>query len=137
MSEFYNKEDLAAIDDREFAEVEVKWGKAKKLRLRSLDAAEMSDVSEHVYEQTAKQKKVNYNLCVLGQMICDGEGKPLYESIPEGEKAFQKFSPVVIRKLLIEARKLTPITEGDFLALEQVEDIAKNSETPPADSSID
>lgn len=135
MSDFVGKDDFEAVDDREFAEVETPWS-SKKIRLRSLNASEVSEVTEFIYDQTSKQKKCNYNLCMLGQMVCDGEGLPIFSSIEEGEKVLEKRSPKVIKKLLAVARKLTPLTDADWAALEVVEKVAGNSETPPADSSI-
>lgn len=137
MSELFSDADFDAIDDREYAEIETGWSKDKKVRLRSLTAEEFAKCDEFVYEQTQKQKLANLALCLVGQMIVDGENKPIFKSIAQGEAVLSKRNPKFLRKLLKAAQKLTPMSEFDYRELEaEVETAAGNSETPPGDSSI-
>ena len=70
-------------------------------------------------------------------MIVDAENKPIFKTISQGEAALSKRNPKFLRKLLEASRKLTPVSEFDFKALDaEVERVAGNSETPPVDSSI-
>lgn len=138
MSELFN--DAAAFDsieDREYAEIETGWSKEKKVRLRSLTAEEFAKCDEYVFEKTQKQQLANLNLCLIGQMIVDADDKPIFKTIAQGEAALSKRNPKFLRKLIAAARKLTPVTEFDYNAIDaEVENIAGNSETPPGDSSI-
>lgn len=138
MSELFNDVSaFEAIEDREYVEIETGWSKEKKVRLRSLTAEEFAKCDEFVFEQTQKQKLANLTLCLLGQQIVDAENKPIFKSIAQGEAVLAKRNPKFLRKLMEAGRKLTPVSEFDYRALEaEVENIAGNSETPPADSSI-
>lgn len=129
-------EELEALDDRKFKLVNIGPG---HVRLQNLTSAEAFEAEEWCAEQNRKAEELreppySYEISMLVAMLVDGDGDRIYPkaSMKRGYERLGNLSISANKALVRAARELhelPPDVEGD--AEEVIEEIAKNSETPP------
>jgi len=130
-----NLEALNSLNDREFATVATKFG---IFRLQTLTAAEIFETEQWAGKKNKEAEEegldsVGYEGASLVAMLVDEDGHRLFppSKIEEGYQRLFNLSMPVNNALIRAARDLhrLPQVQGDNE--EVIEELAKNSETPP------
>lgn len=130
-------DELEGFDDRKYANVNIGGGVLRLQNLFTEEAieaeAKMAELQKEAEEEGSK-KSYSYEFGLLVAMLVDEHGNRLYptEKLLNGYERIGRLS-ISANKALIRASRelhqLPPDVEGDIE--EVIEEVAKNSETPP------
>ncbi len=124
-----NKKQILEADDLETRDVYVKpWG--GHVRVRTMTAYERDQFEQAMFtSQTGGKKKrmENVRATLVSLAVVDENGNRLFNE--KDIKALSKKSAAAMDQLFAEAQKLNAVSDED------VDDMAKNSEETPDDSS--
>ena len=130
-SNILSRDEILAADDLKFEDVDVpEWAKNKKVRVRALSGTDRDAFETSLLVGTGKNQKIstlNIRAKLAALSIVDAENNPIF-NLHDIETLGKKSSAALDRVFAV-AQKLSKITDED------VEELAKNSDTVRSDGS--